>query len=205
MEGGFGFPLGGDPDELMRGLREFAERQTEAMQESQREQFSTLTLNAAVELTGAALGRLELSALVDEGGGLVRLARLRLGATQLIGGPAARHHHHTAGVLVQAVDDAGAWHRRQLRCMCQQAVHQRTACIACPGVYHQPCGFIDHQEVRVLMDDVEPHGFGLGTHSGIGNHGHDDGLTAQNPVAWPPLSAVDEHGAVQQPGFEAAA
>ena len=32
---GFGFPLGGDPEDLMRGLREFAERQTEAMQESQ--------------------------------------------------------------------------------------------------------------------------------------------------------------------------
>ena len=46
MEGGFGFPFGGDPDELMRGLREFAERQTEAMQESQREQFATLTLNS---------------------------------------------------------------------------------------------------------------------------------------------------------------
>ena len=56
MEGGFGFPFGGDPDELMRGLREFAERQTEAVQESQREQFATLTLNTAVELTGAALG-----------------------------------------------------------------------------------------------------------------------------------------------------
>ena len=23
MEGGFGFPFGGDPDDLMRGLREF--------------------------------------------------------------------------------------------------------------------------------------------------------------------------------------
>ena len=33
MEGGSGFPFGGDPDDLMRGLREFAERQTEAMQE----------------------------------------------------------------------------------------------------------------------------------------------------------------------------
>lgn len=66
MEGGFGFPFGGDPDDLMRGLREFAERQTEAMQESQREQFSTLTLNTAVELTGAALGRLELSGTPDE-------------------------------------------------------------------------------------------------------------------------------------------
>ncbi|MEO8290000.1 MAG: hypothetical protein ABI649_03280 [Gaiellaceae bacterium] len=66
MEGGFGFPFGGDPDELMRGLREFAERQTEAMQESQREQFATLTLNTAVELTGAALKRMQVEGSADE-------------------------------------------------------------------------------------------------------------------------------------------
>jgi hypothetical protein len=64
--GGFGFPFGGDPDDLMKGLREFAERQTEAMQESQREQFATLTLNTAVELTGAAMKRLEVTGTVDE-------------------------------------------------------------------------------------------------------------------------------------------
>ena len=64
--GGFGFPFGGDPDELMRGLREFAERQTEAVQESQREQFATLTLNTAVELTGAALKRVQVEGSVDE-------------------------------------------------------------------------------------------------------------------------------------------
>jgi hypothetical protein len=60
MEGGFGFPFGGDPEELMRGLREFAEQQAEAVHESQREQFATLTLNTAVELTGAALKRLQV-------------------------------------------------------------------------------------------------------------------------------------------------
>jgi hypothetical protein len=65
MEGGFGFPFGGDPEELMRGLREFAERQTEAMQESQREQFATLTLNTAVELTGAALKQVRTEGPVD--------------------------------------------------------------------------------------------------------------------------------------------
>jgi hypothetical protein len=58
MEGGFGFPFGGDPEDLMRGLREFAERQAEAVHESQREQFATLTLNTAVELTAAALQQL---------------------------------------------------------------------------------------------------------------------------------------------------
>ncbi len=66
MEGGFGFPFGGDPDDLMRSLREFAEKQTEAMQESQREQFATLTLNTAVELTGAALSQVQLAGSADE-------------------------------------------------------------------------------------------------------------------------------------------
>ena len=58
MEGGFGFPLGGDPEELMKSLQEFAARQAESVAEAQREQFATLTLNTAVELTGAALKRM---------------------------------------------------------------------------------------------------------------------------------------------------
>jgi hypothetical protein len=66
MEGGFGFPFGGNPEDLMRNLREFAERQAEAVQESQREQFATLTLNTAVELTGAALTRVDVKGSPDE-------------------------------------------------------------------------------------------------------------------------------------------
>jgi len=66
MEGGFGFPLGGDPEELMRGLREFAAQQAESVQEAQREQFATLTLNTAVELTAAALRRIEVQGGTDE-------------------------------------------------------------------------------------------------------------------------------------------
>ena len=60
MEGGFGFPFGGDPEDLLRGLREFAEQQAESVQEAQREQFATLTLNTAVELTAAALSQLNV-------------------------------------------------------------------------------------------------------------------------------------------------
>jgi hypothetical protein len=66
MEGGFGFPFGGDPEELMRGLREFAEKQAETVQEAQREQFATLTLNTAVELTGAALSQLNPAGTAEE-------------------------------------------------------------------------------------------------------------------------------------------
>ena len=68
MEGsGFGgLPFGGDPEDLLRGLREFAEQQAESMQGAQREQFATLTLNTAVELTAAALQQVQPSGAIDE-------------------------------------------------------------------------------------------------------------------------------------------
>ena len=64
--GGFGFPFGGDPEEIMRGLREFAEKQAESVHEAQREQFATLTLNTAVELTSAALQQIQVEGGVDQ-------------------------------------------------------------------------------------------------------------------------------------------
>ena len=64
MEGGF--PFGGDPEDLMRGLREFAAQQAETVAEAQREQFATLTLNTAVELTGAAISQISVSGSSDE-------------------------------------------------------------------------------------------------------------------------------------------
>ena len=66
MEGSFGFPIGGDPEDLMRGLREFAERQAESVAEAQREQFATLTLNTAVALTAAALSQVKAEGGPDE-------------------------------------------------------------------------------------------------------------------------------------------
>jgi hypothetical protein len=65
MEGEMGFPFGGDPDDLMKSIREFAERQSEAVEASQREQFATLTLNTAVELTAAALSKVQVEGPVD--------------------------------------------------------------------------------------------------------------------------------------------
>ena len=63
--GGLGFPFGGDPEDLLRGLREFAEQQAESVQEAQREQFATLTLNTAVELTAAALSQVNVEGGAD--------------------------------------------------------------------------------------------------------------------------------------------
>ena len=48
------------------GLREFAEQQAESVQEAQREQFATLTLNTAVELTSAALSQVQVAGSADE-------------------------------------------------------------------------------------------------------------------------------------------
>ena len=66
MEGSPFFSFGGDPEDLMNSLREFAERQAEVVHESQREQFATLTLSTAVDLTQAALAQVEPSGSVDE-------------------------------------------------------------------------------------------------------------------------------------------
>jgi hypothetical protein len=63
---GFGFPFGGDPEDLLRGLREFAEQQAESVAGAQREQFATLTLNTAVELTAAALKQVQAAGSIEE-------------------------------------------------------------------------------------------------------------------------------------------
>jgi phosphoenolpyruvate carboxylase len=75
VEGGFGgFPFGGDPEELMNQLRQFAEQQAETVQEAQREQFATLTLNTAVELTSAALAQVEATGTAEEQAAALRNA-----------------------------------------------------------------------------------------------------------------------------------
>ena len=61
-----GFPFGGDPEDLLRGIQEFAAQQAESVQEAQREQFATLTLNTAVELTAAALQQVQPAGAIDE-------------------------------------------------------------------------------------------------------------------------------------------
>ena len=63
---GFGFPFGGDPEDLIKGLQDFAAQQAESVHEAQREQFATLTLNTAVSLTAAALQQIHTEGGVDQ-------------------------------------------------------------------------------------------------------------------------------------------
>lgn len=65
MEGGGFFPFGGDPEEILKGLRDFAETQAEGVKEAQREQLATLTLSTAVQLTAAALEKVQVEGGVD--------------------------------------------------------------------------------------------------------------------------------------------
>ena len=64
--GGFGFPFGGDPEELMRAFQEMMQQQGEQAQEVQDKHFAQETLDTAVELTSAALGQVEPQGSVDE-------------------------------------------------------------------------------------------------------------------------------------------
>ena len=66
MEGSFGFPFGGDPEEIAKSLSEFAAQQAESVAEAQKEQFATLTLNTAVQLTAAALERIDAEGGPDQ-------------------------------------------------------------------------------------------------------------------------------------------
>lgn len=67
MESGGFFPFGGgDPEDMLRALREFAEQQAEGVKDAQREQFATLTLSTAVELTRAALGQVQVAGTPGE-------------------------------------------------------------------------------------------------------------------------------------------
>jgi len=63
--GGFGFPFGGDPEELMRAFQEMMQQQGEAAQEVQTKHFAQETLDTA-ELTSAALVQVQATGTADE-------------------------------------------------------------------------------------------------------------------------------------------
>ena len=73
--GGFGFPFGGDPEEIMRGLREFAEAQAETVQEAQRV-LDVATGTGAVALELVKRGHTVVG--IDQSPEMLSVARARL-------------------------------------------------------------------------------------------------------------------------------
>jgi len=60
-----------------------------------------------------------------------------------------------AGVLVDAVDDAGSRQLLEFRCVTQQPVHQRACRIAGTGMHDESRGLVDDEQMLVLVDDVQ--------------------------------------------------
>ena len=76
-----------------------------------------------------------------------------------VGGVVLCHHQQAAGVLINAVDDAradlAANAGKAALAMPQQGVDQRAVRVAGCGVHHHALGLVDHQQVGILVDDVQ--------------------------------------------------
>ncbi len=74
--------------------------------------------------------------------------------------------HEAAGIFVEAVDDAWALDaadaRERALAVVEEGIDESARTVAGAGVNHQVWGFIEHEDVRVLEDDVEGEFFGLG-------------------------------------------
>ena len=90
--------------------------------------------------------------------------RARSISTRAAGGPLRLgHHHQPRGVLVEAVDDARPARAADVGDagrVVEQRVHQRAARHPGAGVDDEPGGLVHHQQVLVLVDDVERDGGG---------------------------------------------
>ena len=77
----------------------------------------------------------------------------------LVGGIGLGHHHHAGRVLVQPVNDAGAFHTanagQALAAVKQERIDQRAGRVAGAWMHHQTCRLVDDDEVGVLVQDVE--------------------------------------------------
>lgn len=165
----------------------------------------------ALALLGAAAdGRVDLATGGDhtDDDGLIDAADgpgLQLGDQLGVGLEGLGHHHQAGGVLVEAMHDAGPGHVGQVGGMVQQGVEQGAVHVAGRRVHHQAGGLVQHQQVVVLVDDVQldvlGHPLTLGLQFGIERqHG-----TAIDGVAGAEHLAVHGESPFLDPGGQAGA
>ena len=117
----------------------------------------------------------------------------------LVGLVVFRHHQQAAGVLVDAVDDAGADHPvdagKGALAVVQQGVHQGAGVVPRGGVDHHPLGLVDHQQPVVLVDDIQ--GDVLRQHLQFHRVGEGDRhhVPGAEQLLFPRRPAVDQHPA----------
>ena len=116
------------------------------------------------------------------------------------------HHHQTAGVFIEPVHNAGARNLRQRGVVCQKAVEQRAAPIACRRVHHHAGGLIEHHHAVVFVDNVQIHRLGRKCqHFFALRHRHFDALRAHQLIFRLRGAAVYLNRALFNPAGEAAA
>ncbi len=97
------------------------------------------------------------------------LAEMAMGAVVL------GDHHDAARILVEAMNDAGAadsaYARQAIATMIYKGIDQRSRPVAVAGVNDEPGGLVDHDEIVVLVENVE------GMFSPCGSAGSGSGST----------------------------
>src|SRR5690625_91619 len=114
-------------------------------------------------------------------------------------GQRPRHHHQAGGVLVQAVHDARARQVGQRRIVVQQPVQQRAVGVAGARVHDQAGRLGQHQQVGILVADVQVHGLRAQGHFRLQLRLQDDDLAAVHALARYGGGAVDMHAAGLDP------
>ena len=119
----------------------------------------------------------------------------------------ARHHHQSAGVLVQAMDDTGARHPVEFGRVVEQGVLKRPGPIASPRMDDESGRLVDHDQVIVLEDDVERDILRRrGKSILVGRFGDAEGLSSPKFVlGFRQRLAAETHPALAYPVLQAAA
>ena len=128
---------------------------------------------------------------------------LQLGRKGLVGKVVLRHNQQARGILVDAVDNAGAQLAvdagEAVPAVIEQGVDQRAVPVARRRMHHKPLWLVDDQHVLVLVGNIQRHGLGLQRHRlGLGRLKFIDG-PGLRPVALAHGPALTGHGpGVQQ-------
>ena len=120
-----------------------------------------------------------------------------------MGRQALGHHHQARGVLVQAVHDAATRQLGQGRIVMQRGVQHGAGAISCARMHHQPGRLVQHQQVFVLVDDVQGDGLRLQLHFGLKFSLQQDFFPATEQLAGRRHGAVQGHRAGLDPCREA--
>ena len=130
-------------------------------------------------------------------------AGLQLAHEGRLHGQRLRDDQEAAGVLVEAVDDAGARHAGELRRVMQERIQQRAVPVAAARVHDETRRLVDHEQCVVLVDDRQRHRFGQERHfPRIGFRADHDPFAAVDPGGRRRRAAVERGAAGVDPGLE---